>query len=533
MSLSQSTPRSAGASELTFGERLARVQGLRTVLMIAAVLICLTAMGQQATLRPPMQIATFGYLGILIATVLVWRATGRHRYALHSALLGTDGIFLVLAVALSGGMSSPVRYLLVLDVVAMTLLVSYRSGIRLTIWICLLLQVAYRVADTNPPAWWRFDTDTAAGHELLAFSAALAAIALLIASAAAFNERALRVSRRDLELLTELSHGLESVVKPELVAQQLCSALLDGYHIRRSIVAQVEGDRLRVLAGLGMPQITHIALDDEIRRAMSGDRAVLLRTLNEDDPDGLGGAIPSARDVMILPMRAENSILGVVIAERGVAKRAGLERRVHDALQQMAALTAMALRRALLLVELGRLADTDVLTGLANRGAFDRSLSIEVERAQRQGTPLGLIIADLDGFKLINDKQGHPKGDAVLRQVGGLLRHDARGFDIAARYGGEEFAILMPGCRHSELAARAERLRLKVKNTRIAGLDITVSVGAASSPPNVVDGASLLAAADKALYDAKRSGRDRSVVDPYRSPPRLVPVADPRDSRSA
>lgn len=505
------------SAELSFTERLLQVQGIRVMLALIAVLVCMTDLGQRAAYRPQLLLATLAYLGTVLFGAVVWRRTRAHRHTLHGVLLGADGVYLVLVVALSGGMDSPARYLLVLDVVATTLLVSYRSGIRLTLWMCLLLQVAYQIADTADPEWWRFVPDEGAQQELTSFSVALVAIALLIATAAAFNERALRAGRRDLEVLTELSRDLERVIEPELVAQQLCRALATGYQIERSLVAQVEDGRLRVLAGVGMPPVTYITIDDSVDRALNSDAPVLLRTLPDDEPGGLATVLPDARDVIMLGMRTEDGVLGVLIAERGAAKRTGLEQRVVRAFEQMVAHTALALRRAALLVELGKLADTDVLTGLANRGAFDRSLAIEIERAQRQGTPLGLLIADLDRFKLINDEQGHPTGDAVLREMGDLLREDLRGFDIAARYGGEEFAILMPGCRQSELAARAERLRLKVKEFRFSALPITLSVGAASSPPNLLDGNALVAAADAALYQAKRAGRDRAVIDMSRS----------------
>lgn len=159
---------------------------------------------------------------------------------------------------------------------------------------------------------------------------------------------------------------------------------------------------------------------------------------------GLALALPGARDLLLVALRVEDGVLGVLVAERGPSVRRGLETRVLAAVEQLAAHTALALRRAALLVELGRLADTDLLTGLANRGAFARSLNIELDRAARQGTPVGLLLADIDRFKRVNDEQGHSAGDDVLAELGNLLREDLRGFDLAARYGGEEFASLLP-----------------------------------------------------------------------------------------
>lgn len=501
------------SSEVSFTERLVQVQGIRVLLALAALLVCLTDVGQNAALRPHLLIATTGYLTIVLTADVFWRRTRSHREFLHGLLLGADGVYLVLVVAVSGGLGSPARYLLILNVVATTLLVSYRSGIRVTLWICLLLQVAYQAARTWTPDWWRFETGGDVAQELTNFSVALAAVALLVATAAAFNERALRAGRRDLEVLTGLTRDLERVIKPHLVAEQLCDALADGYRIERSLVAHVEGDKLRVLASHGTASLTYLSIDGPLRRALDSDHPVLLGSISGDDPDGLAAALPNAVDVILLAMRTEDGVLGVVVAERGNVNAVRLQRRVLDAMVQMVAHTALALQRAILLVELSRLADTDVLTGLANRGSFDRSLALEIDRAKRHGTSLGLLIADIDLFKHVNDNMGHPAGDAVLRELGALLRQDLRGFDVAARYGGEEFAILMPGCAHSELSSRADRLRLKVKQATFSASPITLSVGAASTPPCPRDGKTLVASADAALYQAKRTGRDRAVVD--------------------
>ncbi len=523
MSLFRPGPAGGRGTELSFAERLVQLQVLRVILAITVALICLTDLGQRAATRPPLLIATVVYLLTVLCGEGLWARAGSRRHAVHGLLLGADGLYLCLALVLSGGMVSPLRYLLILDVVATSLLVSFRSGIRLTLWHCLLLQATYQLARTNPPHWWRYPTTPAASRELIEVSLALVAVALLTATAAAFNERSLRASRRDLEVLTDLSRGLEREREPHLVAQQLCEVLFDGYGYDRSLVAIVDGDRLRVVAARRARLVSHVAIDPLLRRALDADRPLLVRALDKEIPDGLASALPDGRDIVLMALRTDDGVLGIVAAERGASKRMGLEPRVLAALEQLVAHTALAWRRASLLVELGRLADTDLLTGLANRGAFDRSLAIELDRGARQGTPVGLLIADIDRFKSINDQQGHPAGDAVLRELGKLMKGDLRGFDLAARYGGEEFAVLLPGCAHEELRARAERLRLLVKGAAFAGPPITLSVGAASSPPTILDARALVAAADAALYEAKRTGRDRTVVDrSHGDPPRLV-----------
>lgn len=166
--------------------------------------------------------------------------------------------------------------------------------------------------------------------------------------------------------------------------------------------------------------------------------------------------------------------------------------------------------------ELRRLATRDALTGLLNRRAFDALLSEESERASRLGRPLALVVLDLDHFKTINDTHGHPAGDAVLAAAARTMETVVRGIDRVARIGGEEFAVLLmeidaPGAL--ETAVRlVEAVRAKPVEAAGTTLRPTASAGAAALPVHAATGADLLAAADRALYEAKRGGRDRAVL---------------------
>ena len=184
-------------------------------------------------------------------------------------------------------------------------------------------------------------------------------------------------------------------------------------------------------------------------------------------------------------------------------------------------LTPAALERSLryalklgeTLDQLHRLATHDELTGLLNRRELDRVLNQEADRAVRFGQPLGLLMADIDHFKSVNDRYGHPAGDAVLREVGRRLRSELRSVDFAGRFGGEEFAVVVVQADGASSAALAERLRAAVMAAPMpigeGELSVTISLGVASLPPNGCTGPELLAAADQALYAAKRGGRNR------------------------
>jgi len=164
----------------------------------------------------------------------------------------------------------------------------------------------------------------------------------------------------------------------------------------------------------------------------------------------------------------------------------------------------------------------DPLTGLFNRRYTEESLEREIARATRSGTPVALLILDLDHFKKINDTYGHSAGDHLLREVGGILRFRSRTEDVAARHGGEEFLLMLPGMDKIDAVRRAEELRIAISDIQTIenGIDlprVTVSIGVAVFPDHGYTADDLLRAADKALYRAKNAGRDRVVLVSARS----------------
>jgi diguanylate cyclase (GGDEF)-like protein len=167
--------------------------------------------------------------------------------------------------------------------------------------------------------------------------------------------------------------------------------------------------------------------------------------------------------------------------------------------------------------QLAELAVRDALTGLYNRRYFEESLEREVSRAQRAGHPLGIVVIDIDQFKRCNDSLGHDAGDAVLRAVAATLQSLVRGEDILCRFGGEEFVLVMANASAEIARERAEQMRDSIQKLAIGheGRDIgpvTVSAGVAMFPADGASGEAALKAADAALYRAKQSGRNRTVV---------------------
>ncbi len=162
------------------------------------------------------------------------------------------------------------------------------------------------------------------------------------------------------------------------------------------------------------------------------------------------------------------------------------------------------------------LAMTDALTGLLNRRAFMERTEQELQRAHRENAPFSLILADIDYFKKINDRYGHPEGDLVLQRFADILTELTRSYDKVARYGGEEFIVCLPGANIPQSRSVAERMRKKVEEMEIMlpdrsqSIQITASFGTASFiPESKEDLETLIKWSDDALYRAKKDGRNR------------------------
>jgi diguanylate cyclase (GGDEF)-like protein len=181
------------------------------------------------------------------------------------------------------------------------------------------------------------------------------------------------------------------------------------------------------------------------------------------------------------------------------------------------------------LTRLTRQAQTDGLTNLANRRALDERLDGEVDHARRLGTNVAFVIADIDNFKSINDSHGHQTGDEVLRRVARAFSEAVRELDLPGRYGGEEIALVLPGTNLSGARALAEKIRktldeLEVTTPEGNTVHVTASFGAACFPAQTgVE--ELVAAADAALYEAKRTGKNRVVTATAKRKPRTHPAA--------
>ena len=225
--------------------------------------------------------------------------------------------------------------------------------------------------------------------------------------------------------------------------------------------------------------------------------------------------VQAPRAMLAVPILREHQLLGLVTTVD--PEDGGFGDEDIESLSALAVQAGVAIENARLHRVVERQAVTDSLTGLANRRQFYEVLGREYERAQRFGTPLSLVLLDIDDFKQINDTRGHLAGDAVLHGVASTLADMIREIDMAARYGGEEFAILLPQTGQDGAAQLAERLRREIASRPIRfGAEeiegVTASFGVAAGPEDSMTQIDLIASADAALYQAKREGKNHVTV---------------------
>jgi diguanylate cyclase (GGDEF)-like protein len=231
------------------------------------------------------------------------------------------------------------------------------------------------------------------------------------------------------------------------------------------------------------------------------------------DPDFVQAAC-DVKSKIAVPLLKEENVLGVLSVE--AESSAALDESDVHLLNALAGSIAVAIDNARLHAEVKLMAMTDVVSGLANRRAFDDVLEAEMTRASRYNQPISLIILDLDSFKEYNDRWGHPAGDVRLREIADLLRANVREPDVAARYGGEEFAVILPNTAKSGAIRLAERLRRSAEacapdwnGDRAPISGYTLSLGVATYPDDASSIKELLLTADNAELAAKRLGKNR------------------------
>lgn len=342
--------------------------------------------------------------------------------------------------------------------------------------------------DARPRAWTEDERD------------ALAQLAAVAAGA-----QAQAATARGLEALREVSLAVASGCAPDEAFALVARVAARALGADAGIVVRYDDERTARVVGSHEPGAETAALAcGTALPVVDGGIVGALRSAPTAHADGGPGHRPYRWRVGAA-VRVRGRAWGFVAAlADGAPFRGDVEQRLRD----FAELVGAALRHHETRTQLGELARTDPLTGLANRRAFRERLVGEVERARRHRRNLGLALIDLDGFKLVNDTYGHQAGDEVLATVARRAAATVRAGELLARIGGDEFALLLPEADVEETAAAAERVRQLVGHDPIGEVPaVTVSVGVTDLALGA-DADGLLRTADEALYGAKAQGRD-------------------------
>lgn len=323
-------------------------------------------------------------------------------------------------------------------------------------------------------------------------------------------------SHTTLKVLHEESSKLLSSLNMDVIVQ----SLIDGaYRIAPSEIVFfiAKGKEIEVLRQLGLPA--------QKKKIFTLKGTLLDMVVKNKEPFYLSDVrhyrspiMPFKTDnlgsVFVLPMLYEKEILGMLalLSEKINA----LSPYQIELLEVLGNQASTSIANARFHAEIERLAITDGLTGLFNHRHFQERLSQEFSRIDRFSEPLSVLIIDIDHFKKINDTYGHPVGDAVLKGVADKIRKTIRNIDISARYGGEEFAVILIGTDERGAMNMAERLRKAVMNKTFSAdkntFNVTISIGISTYTKGIKRKEELIEKADKALYQAKRGGRNRSIL---------------------
>ena len=507
------------------GDRLRYLLALRLALAASTVAFGIAAPAALAVPLSGLVTVTAGYLVLAMGFEWLRRRAPRSSFAALTVMLLVDGLYLAVAMYGTGGTESPMRFLIYLHLVGVSLLASYRTGMKIAVWHSLLLFVVLyaQAAALVPPI------DVVPGRQI-AFDGlpVLNVTAFLLFAVAtsvfsAMNERELRQRRADLEALVGMGAGLDDEGDPMRQSGLVLEALVDRYEFRRGVVLGVSEDHLLVLGAHGLANPAGrdpLPVDPVVERCWAARAPIALRRLDAGRDPTLARLLPDARRVIVAPMIADGLPVGVIVVEHRGGVLAGIERRVMGVVAQAASVAALNLRNAVLLQRVQELAERDSLTGAANRRSFQASLERVLEAPPSPSDQVSSVLfIDLDDFKVVNDTLGHAAGDqllvAVTDRISALVRDD----DLVARLGGDEFAILTadrPDLRRSR--AMAERLVRELRTPFLIGgrpVSISASIGIAGARDAIAGADDMVRNADVAMYLAKAGGKASfAVFDP-------------------
>lgn len=498
-------------------------------LMPAFALVALAASGETSLDRRRLAVLLTAQVAFTVAThAISIRRAAAVASALWTGVVADLAVITALAAA-TGGVGGPLTYLYTIEALAAGILLSSGFGIRV-----LALATAAIVGLDVAASRGARPEDAGRGLEAIAVLWVVAGAATLFS---VFNERELRRRTTELATIRRVTLDIEDSLSLQEILADLCRGVVEGFRFSAAAVLLRRDGALTCAGGHNITGPIGGSVRDSgpVGRAIGTGTPVVVPS-DEARRDGALAAVLGGRGYVAVPLGTE----GVLVATRAGrgSRPAVLRAREIETLESLAHHATFAIANARLHAQVSAMAVTDPLTGLANHGEFQRVLAHEVGRLERYaslrapGHHMSLLLADVDRFKAFNDAFGHQAGDEVLRAVAGAVRGAVRSFDIPARYGGEELAVVLPETDEDGAIAVAERIRQAVGRLAVGPRPVTISIGVAAAPEDGASPAELVAAADRALYVSKETGRNR-VTAASQLRPRLRKVVALRASGRA
>ena len=343
---------------------------------------------------------------------------------------------------------------------------------------------------------------------------------------------ALKQEIHHLQTINDLTQLISSTLDPIELLHRIVKRIAEIMPVTRCSIIRIDWLQkyAHVVASFETPNLTAIKLSlkkyPEIEEALLNKKPVIVRDIASDP------LMASVRDIiaplgirsiLVMPIIFEEKVIGTLFLRTSRTQHEFSEKEIR-LLKTISDASANTLHNAFLFAQvedektrLEKLAITDYLTGIYNIRYFYHRIIEEFSRSERYVLPITCLMLDIDFFKKINDSYGHKTGDVVLKEFSLLLKKHVRKSDVLARYGGEEFIVMLPQTTANGAIAEAERIRNAIKTHKFKSLKnqigITVSIGIATFPnTKIKTHDDLISASDDALYEAKKSGRDRVIV---------------------
>ena len=330
---------------------------------------------------------------------------------------------------------------------------------------------------------------------------------------------------KELSTLLQLNQAMASTLEIDTLFERAIHSLKDLLNCQIIVLMLYnKGDELLSISHtLGIDREIFTDITFNLNEGISGEvasmhKSIYVKNLQEDIRYmSYKGQLPAEGCLLSIPLLSKDRLCGILNLHKiEIASFTEAEIKIAQAVANQA---AVAIENTQLFEQAIEMSITDELTGLANRRHFQNILQREITHTQRYSSTISMIMADIDQFKSYNDTHGHLQGDIALKKVADALLQNTRGIDMVARFGGEEFVILLPKTTITGARITAEKLRERIEEEIFSGEEtsqpggkLTMSFGVASFPEHTSDVEQLLEIADKALYKAKNSGRNKVAI---------------------